>query len=334
MPERTIAAVPSSEPAGVVARIDVDDVDRAEILLGQAFYPLRVRPIGHRPFRLQLQTVQLGPLMLGRLTYDADIRKECGHLETAYHVNVPLRGEVWSTNRDRQVVATTRTAAVFDPVGDTVLDRWPAGATQLCLKIDRDTVVQEIERRLDRPVATAPTFRMQMALDTAAGSSWVQTLQILAMELDTPGGLASNPLLADEVSRLIVGGLVVGQPHSLTGQLHDAVAAAVRPRTVKLVQDLIEADPEHPWRIGELAEATGVSVRSIEDGFRRHVGMTPTAYLRRCRLDRVRADLLAAAPSEGGVSNVAYRWGFTHLGRFAQAYHRRFGEYPSATLRR
>ena len=34
------------------------------------------------------------------------------------------------------------------------------------------------------------------------------------------------------------------------------------------------------------------------------------------------------------VADVAYRWGFTHLGRFAQDYRTRYGESPSQTLHR
>jgi AraC-like DNA-binding protein len=32
------------------------------------------------------------------------------------------------------------------------------------------------------------------------------------------------------------------------------------------------------------------------------------------------------------VSEVAYRWGFTHMGRFAGTYRARFGVTPSRTL--
>ncbi|MFC5993851.1 helix-turn-helix transcriptional regulator [Pseudonocardia hispaniensis] len=97
--------------------------------------------------------------------------------------------------------------------------------------------------------------------------------------------------------------------------------------------DLIESRPEHPWTITELATSVGISVRSIEDGFRRHVGISPMGYLRRCRLDRAHGDLREASPATVTVGEVAYRWGFAHVGRFARAYRERFGQNPSETLR-
>jgi AraC-like DNA-binding protein len=59
------------------------------------------------------------------------------------------------------------------------------------------------------------------------------------------------------------------------------------------------------------------------------------AYLKRVRLERVRAEL--AAPPRGGrrrVTEIATAWGFSHLGNFAKDYKKQFGETPSATLRR
>jgi len=55
--------------------------------------------------------------------------------------------------------------------------------------------------------------------------------------------------------------------------------------------------------------------------------------LRRARLDQARADLEAPGRNTS-VTIVAYDCGFSHLGRFAQEYARRFGESPSETLRR
>ncbi|TCK27593.1 AraC family transcriptional regulator [Pseudonocardia endophytica] len=327
-----------ADDAGLRATVSPDefatsDVDHARAKLSATYYPLDLRPIGKNPtFGLQMSTVRLGPLMLGRLTYDADITKDCGELATAYHVNIPLCGDVRSTCGDEQIVSDTRTAAVFNPTGRTVLDRWSAGTTQLCLKVDSDTVQQELARRLERPLATQARFRLAMDLTSPVGRTWLHAVQLLADELDVPGGLAAQPLLAQEVRRLIVGGLLWGQAHSYSEELR-IQAPPPRPRTVKLAVEAIDASPEYPWTVGELAAAAGVGIRALEDGFRRYLGETPLAYLRGVRLDLVRVELAAAGPREVAVGDVAYRWGFSHLGRFAQAYSRRFGETPSTTLR-
>lgn len=62
--------------------------------------------------------------------------------------------------------------------------------------------------------------------------------------------------------------------------------------------------------------------------------MSPMAYLRDVRLRRAHQTLRESDPSEVTVSSVAYRWGFTNLGRFATAHANRYGETPSATLHR
>jgi transcriptional regulator GlxA family with amidase domain len=60
---------------------------------------------------------------------------------------------------------------------------------------------------------------------------------------------------------------------------------------------------------------------------------SPRAALWSIRLEA--ANLRLTAPDEAAsVSAVALDCGFTHLGRFAIAYRARFGETPSATLRR
>ena len=77
-----------------------------------------------------------------------------------------------------------------------------------------------------------------------------------------------------------------------------------------------------------------MSPRSIQAGFREDLGTTPIAFVRDRRLDAVRRVLLAALPRDGiTVTDVATRWGFTHLGNFSMVYRQRFGESPSETLR-
>jgi transcriptional regulator GlxA family with amidase domain len=55
--------------------------------------------------------------------------------------------------------------------------------------------------------------------------------------------------------------------------------------------------------------------------------------LKAIRLEHVNAELMAGG-SSNSVTDVAIKWGFVHLGRFAQMYRDRYGELPSETLRR
>ncbi len=76
----------------------------------------------------------------------------------------------------------------------------------------------------------------------------------------------------------------------------------------------------------------GVSERSLQYAFRSCVDMTPTTYLRLCRLNQVRSILLLADPKSTTVTDVAMRFGFFHLGRFSFHYKQVFQESPSVTL--
>jgi transcriptional regulator GlxA family with amidase domain len=89
----------------------------------------------------------------------------------------------------------------------------------------------------------------------------------------------------------------------------------------------------HELSIGEIAQAAGVTPRTLERAFRRERQSTAVARLRELRLDRARAALLAARVPGPGVTAVAASVGLVQPGRFAVDYRRRFGESPSQTLR-
>ena len=96
----------------------------------------------------------------------------------------------------------------------------------------------------------------------------------------------------------------------------------------------IHAHAAEEVTVAELSAVAGLSVRSVQESFRRVFDVSPLTYLRQVRLDRVHEELLALDPQVGAVGDVARRWGFAHLGRFSAAYAERFGEYPKQTLRR
>jgi transcriptional regulator GlxA family with amidase domain len=85
--------------------------------------------------------------------------------------------------------------------------------------------------------------------------------------------------------------------------------------------------------VSDVADHLGISLRSLQAGFRQWRETTPTAFLRRVRLQLVRDELLRSG-QEANVTAVALQHGFSHLGRFSAQYRLIFGEDPSVTLRR
>jgi AraC-like DNA-binding protein len=84
----------------------------------------------------------------------------------------------------------------------------------------------------------------------------------------------------------------------------------------------------------ELCTAIGVPERTLRVYCANFLGMSPSRYLRLRRLNMVRAALRCADPATTSVAEIAQRYQFSELGRFAAAYRAIFGEMPSATLRR
>jgi len=85
--------------------------------------------------------------------------------------------------------------------------------------------------------------------------------------------------------------------------------------------------------ISDLCRALEARERTLHAAFCEHMATSPKAYFKGLRLTAARRELLHA--DQGiRVTDVALRWGFLHFGWFAHDYRQKFGEAPSATLRR
>jgi AraC family ethanolamine operon transcriptional activator len=86
--------------------------------------------------------------------------------------------------------------------------------------------------------------------------------------------------------------------------------------------------------IQELCRVACVSERTLEYAFLERFSVTPKAYIRICRLNMVKKELLYADPSHGAICEIARQQGFWHSGQFSADYRRLFGELPSQVLGR
>jgi len=322
---------PGDQPSH--AELHTTDVYAAWAFCQQMCYgPLTVDPVGDpAAFAFSGDVARVGPVVVAEICFGVGVHVSIGDLETCYQVLAPLRGSLRSRHRGSVVLADPTRAAVYRPVGDIDLVL-SAGTRLLSVKVDRAALERCVDAALDRRVATPLQLGASFDLADGPGRTWAALVRLLHTELRGSDGLADQPRMAARWGDLVLSGLALTLEHPY-GADPFGVIGPLRPRPVKRTLDAMHAEPSRQFTAADLAAIAGVGVRVLQESFRQHVGMPPLVYLRRLRLDGVHAELSRAEPGQVSVSDVAYRWGFTHLGRFAGAYRARFGLSPSETLR-
>ena len=306
--------------------------DEAEWAVREVYLPNRLEALEAGELSMSLAAVPLGTTTVGRLGYGRRMRVVTDEA-LQVHVNTPLSGSVISrVGRSAPLTTTSRSAAVF-PEGAPADIEWSDDAVQLCVMVPRSTLENELEQLLGRAIQRPLRLPFEMSLTTPQGRVWHSMVRLLDDELASGGRLLTQPAAGRQLERTLLDALLLGHGHSLVEELHRPAQPA-GPPAITRAAELLHERPAEPWSSTVLARAVHVSLRSLQSGFHKHVGMPPMTYLRDLRLRGIREELARAAPGTTTVEGVAYGWGMLHMGRFAAAYRRTFGELPSQTLKR
>jgi AraC-like DNA-binding protein len=298
-----------------------------------AFYPYTYVPL-ERTARIgvSMSIKRLGPLTIGDVTLDSDVRLDYGEIAGAYHVNLTVAGHLESQHRGIRVRATSDVASVYRPEGSTIVTRWPAGSRTIAVKISQAAVHESLERALNRPVSSSVAVDATMDTSSGPGRDWARMIVGLHHQLDDPNSIVRHPLVANPLQEALINGFLLATNHPHREQLSTPERPAA-PAAVRTAMDIIEADPRQPLTTGELAARCHVGIRTLQAGFQRHMDMSPMTYLRNVRLRHAHEELLAADPGRTTVASIAHHWGFPNLGRFAAAHQAAYGELPIHALR-
>ena len=106
-----------------------------------------------------------------------------------------------------------------------------------------------------------------------------------------------------------------------------------REKIIKKSYQFLSESAGDPVNISDLCRINGVSERTLQYSFKEYYGISPKAYLKAKMLNKVHFALSQADPDITRVVEIAYQWGFWHMGQFAADYKRMFGKLPSETLR-
>jgi AraC-like DNA-binding protein len=324
------------ETTSEIIGLDHDDLDAVRVVISQSLFPMSfdlLHPPWAAPaFRFRGRIVRTGPFILGEATYTAGLRIGMPTIGAVYYLNLPGVGSSLTAEcRGGPVIGSPNQGLLLRP-GDSTWVRTCDEYHSNAIMIERDA----LECQLGAQSGDTPTgpIRFAPSLDLASGpaAGWARLVRWFAGEIATPDSLLTDPLIAEPLHEAVLMGLLAMAEHPH----RQAMAGRVPswgPSPVRRAMDEVMVHAAEPITVSRLAAVACVSVRSLQEGFRRHLGKSPTQYLREVRLARAHEDLRLADPGQATVTRIAHSWGFTNVGRFATTYAQRYGRHPSETLR-
>ncbi|PNU04378.1 AraC family transcriptional regulator [Novosphingobium guangzhouense] len=304
---QTFAALPQ--------RIETRDADAVVAMLSRILAPheMDMRETG-RTIRAQVRHVAAGPCRLADLTYGAPVRIRSRVPQGRILVHAVAEGRSRMALGDRKVAVLEAGMMHVSPPGSPL-----------------DIAFESSSRHFTANLPSGLWPAVSGRYDALAGGEamvWIDLMRFMLGWAELGPGMPD--LFGDRAERLITEFL-----RDRTHVSRPEVGAAV-PWFVKQAKAAIAglvANGAHTISLCEIAADAGVSVRTLQSGFRRFLGHTFGEEVREQRLERL-DHLIVERGDQFDVTALMQACGIVSMGRFAGYYRDRFGVAPSDRLRR
>ncbi len=202
--------------------------------------------------------------------------------------------------------------------------------SNLTLRVPRRLIDDFIRRETGTLQSTPMCFKPPPRQN---GSGLRNFMSYLFGELGRNNPSLTSGLVSRQIEQTLLGLMLTELPHDRMNLLKENSAPA-SPVYVRVAEEFIAAHAREAITLQDIAQAAGISIRTLQKGFQRHRNTPPMAALRNHRLLLAREKLLKADPYSHNVTTIALDCGFTHLSKFARLFKTQFGESPSDTLKR
>jgi AraC-like DNA-binding protein len=309
-------------------RLHTADLDEAIDAVTRIYCPHSVHVhAGNSGVSSELEVSHAGALRIVDLKYSARVHIEAGDFDDLMLIMSCTSG--WASARQGGSEASWMRGQTLPLCPDmpSQLD-FDSDFAQRSVRIDLALLDELCGRRLGRPVEDPVRFLLR-PFSGALESAW-QSAMNLVLTYES-AGIELPPHAAKAFDEFMLSLLLDLAPHNYSDEIKGPHPLAA-PRTLREAERLMR-EADGLASVHEIAAAVGVSVRSLEAGFREWKQETPLAFMRRLRLAAAR-ERLSRPDAQTTVTDVALSTGFLHLPRFAQYYRAAFNEHPSETLRR
>ena len=280
-------------------------------------------------FGVQMNSVSIGSSSLSFIEHRSSYEVDCGDIDDLDAVIFSV-GQSASSLLNRQSIDLSRDAAIITQKSNLKHKR-EAGSQEFSLKTNITNVERRLQISLDRTISKDLYFSNSVPLDKGMGAYGASTLAYIVGSLDSNPALFDNELISANFEELILS-VILALPNSYSDELLGPGKKQAAPAKVSLAEEYMEANAHLPITLTDVIAHVGCSRKAFYSNFRRFRQYSPQEYLAGRRLKLAHERLSNPTPSDT-VTSIAYDSGFSHMGRFSEAYRKRYGVKPSVTLR-
>jgi AraC-like DNA-binding protein len=166
--------------------------------------------------------------------------------------------------------------------------------------------------------------------DADSATRWIALLRFLVATMNASVRRMPSTLELASMEEMLMLTLLNSQPHNYASppnRLEHDHAATPFGRAVAYIEQHLANE----IALDDIADAACCSPRTLARVFKLAGEVPPMQYVHKLRLARIRAELLSWASRGINVADIAFAWGYRHLGEFNRQYRAAFGETPSQT---
>ena len=297
-----------------------------EQFLPPAADEVRIRPAVGSHFRANIEMRMLQ--RVGLFTIEADtFSAQKTPLQDFYGFTIPLNAPFTVSEPGHEQTFGHANAHMLSPGNPFTLQCKKKCQFIVC-NFFVDSLGNYKESLLQETSANHKPLDPHVSLMSAAGSGLFRSVVRVWVALTAENSSVSEITLQEMEDDLLASFMLLAEDPQATGKETDLPADY----TLKHAEDYICANLEAAITRDNLANMAGVSIRCLSRAFEKKYGIGPMAFVRQRRLDACYSRLRGSEPGTTTVTDVAMSHGFSHVGNFAIAYKKAFGESPSASL--
>lgn len=278
------------------------------------------------------QGSQIGRMIIGDLTYGKDIifKTHDHHDMNHFCITRPKTGRPVFKMDGAIFYACHDQASIVSPDNKFELEI-DKNCVQTFISFSKNFVEKILSDVISQPITKPLIFENIMNTQNPKIKAWWDLIDSIRNFTHNFTNASFFGEMRSDFEYIIVKSLLLSQPNNYSDLIYKNNLDY--PDFLKQILEFIQNNIHEKIDISDLEYASGMNKKKLNTIFKKYLKCSSNAYIRHYRLKCI-YDEISQSTHKINITEIAYKWGVTHLGRFSIEYKDAFGEKPSQTLKK